>query len=499
MSIKKKFTVGLLWGIVGSSANNLVSFLVFSIIARVVEQEALGVVAFAMIFIDMGRYVVHIGFPDVLIQRPDWDDKFGSVCFWTNIAAAVILTSLAAFVIAPIVDAHFAKGSGLVLTILSICYFIDASRTVHESKLRREFKYKNLAARSVAAGLISGVVGVTLALNGYGIWALVAQRLTASSMTTILTWIASGWRPSFYWTSKGMGTLLASGARYGAAGLIGGLNLKTADLVIGVILGPLAVATYRVGARGFEALSQLAITPLRSAALSAFSRIAAGDSNGIASAYLKATKFCALFACPVFFGSAAISEEFVWLVFGPKWQPSSYIMAVLALSVGPAVFSYLSQPAMTAAGESRQVLRANIAVLLSTVAFCLLFINWGLTAVAIGITARAHVAMFFNLALLKRVLGVSPKDAILSVAPAYLSCLAMFALILLAKYYLFQNMSIPLRAVSMVALGGILYPTILLIFSRKYVGSAITEIGDMFPTLAPVLGRVARIGGRNKS
>lgn len=483
MSIKRKFAVSLFWAIAGNGANNIISFVIFSILARVVEPGQLGVVAFAMVFIELGRFVVQGGFAALLVQRPEWDEMTASTCFWTNIGVAAILAAIVSVVAGPVLDTYFSAGTGSVLTVLSACYLIDASRAIHEAWLRRHFKFRNLALRATVANLVAGVIGVSLAVSGFGIWALVAHRLSSSLMTSILTWVLAGWNPRFSWSLPVYKSIVLDGLRLVFAGLFEILNKRTSDLIIGSLLGPVAIATFRVGNRGFDALIQLAIIPLRSAALSAFSRVE-GGAAGIGEAYLKASKFCALVATPIFLGSAVISDEFVTLVFGPRWATSAQVMAALSLAVLPSIIEYLLAPALTGAGKPDAVLRLHVAIFVGTIAACLFGVQFGLVAVAIAIAVRAHITLLYDLHLLKTVLHLSGRKILMTIFPAFMSGILMAAAGLVMARFFFASLRPEVSLICKIAVCMVIYPALLLLFWRRYTLSAVSEVSQMFPGIA---------------
>jgi len=183
MSIKANFAKSGMWMVTGAIFNNLSSTAIFIVLARLLTPVQFGIVAFATIFIDLSRVLVVAGIPDALIQRKEWDDKVASSAFWTNIAIASLICALIGGIATPIsyfvYDATFA----LVLLALSLALFVEAITAVHTAKLRREFRYKAIASRNMAANVLGGAIGIALAWIGWGVWALVVSRLLSASIT----------------------------------------------------------------------------------------------------------------------------------------------------------------------------------------------------------------------------------------------------------------------------------------------------------------------------
>jgi O-antigen/teichoic acid export membrane protein len=488
-SLKRDFAAGVVWSVIGNGANNIISFIVFAIIANVVSPTVLGVASFAIVLVELGRLLNTAGIPELLIQRPVWDDDYAAVAFWVNISLAVALTLVSCGIVAPIIDMTFAAGSGIALIVLSGCFLIDAVRVVQEAKLRREFKYRSLAARGSIAGLVSGLLGVVLALTGYGLWALIAQRLLHSALMTILTWYASDWRPRLFWSSAELGQMLSNGSRLMTVGLLSTLSVRLPDLILGSVLGPVALAVFRVGSRGYDALIQLIVYPVANASTSGFSRVAVDGS--INDAYIRATQFAALLGYPVFFGAAATAEPFVRIAFGDNWSQASYVMAAMCMIVGPATLGYMVRPALTSLKRTHELLLINVFVVVTVAISCVAGLPFGAAGIAIALAIRAHLAVIFNLRILQRELGMEPMKLLATVFPPYVAAWTMAIVVLAVDYLLTQGWSDWAKLFAMIVAGAVVYPLVLWFVWRQYLQLALHEIGVMFPRLAGMLRRFA--------
>src|SRR5262249_6436758 len=163
--------------------------------------------------------------------------------------------------------------------------------------------------------------------------------------------------------------------------------------------------------------------PLNTTTLSAFSRVR--ESGSVAQAYLRVTKVCALLACPVYFGAAAVGPEFIVVCFGAKWSDSGSVMMCLAFLGAAALLNNFSQAALTAMGETRLVFYQALFGLITNALLVLATVWFGVTAVAAGIAIRAYLVNPFILWALKRGLGLSPWRALRGIAPPALSSVLM--------------------------------------------------------------------------
>lgn len=479
MSIAKKFAESSLWVVLGNASNNLISFLIFVVLARLLDASSIGLVAFALIFIEIGRILVFGGLPEAMVQRKEWEDDVASVSFTANLLASVVFFVLMATVAAPLISAYYQPEAGPVLACLAAICVIDAARAVHEAKLRREFRYKPLAARMSIATTISGLAGIALAFAGYGVWSLVVQRLLNAVALTLLSWQAARWTPRLMLSRRILGELSGFIIHLTPARLLTVVTTKVAEFVVGLVLGPAAIAYYRVGSRGLEVITQMTVAPIQQAALSAFSRLPDVASIGVA--YSRVTRASAIFACPVYLGAAVIAPDFVAVVFGPQWQPSAAIMTALALAVGSLSLAYFIQPALTAANRPKYVLYSTIGSFLATLTAALTSVWYGVLMVAITNAALQYVVLPFRMRLLSTALQLDWRRPVAGVMPALLAAVVMAGLVHLLRIYVLADVAPMLRAVLCALAGGLIYALLLLVFARGHVRALIADIAPLLP------------------
>jgi teichuronic acid exporter len=481
MNFKRQFAVNAFWSSIGNGASSLISFVVFAIVVHLVDAEAVGIVAFAMVFIMFGRVFVEAGTSELILRRKDFDERYASVAFWLSLIISAIAVLFFAFILAPLIDRVFAPGSGIVLAVLSLSFFVDASRVVHEAKFRRDFKYRALAIRYMVGTLASGIVGVWAAYAGYGVWALVAQRLVASVVTTVVTWLSSSWRPSLLWSREFASEQIVHGV-----GLLGASTLKiiiqrVPELALGVAQGPLSVAIYGVGIRTYEALYQLTAFPLLSAAMSSFARLP--DRESLAKAYISTTGFFSTFSFPLFFGTAIIAEQLVPLFFGQKWQTSGLVLIALAVSAPPSILGILLHPLLNALGRTALIFKLNLGSALVMLAACAIFAPHGPVIVAIVLAVRIYLGLVCIFFVLKREVGIDPRTILRANAPPFISSLAMLAVTFAIRHLLPANLPTLLVLAILVLVGALTYMATMILVFPRHSGRVAQEASEMFPGL----------------
>lgn len=492
MTLKKQLGSSTAWMSLAASANSVISFIIFIVLSRILMPSDIGLVAFALIIVELGKIIVNAGFSQAVVQKTEWDDKYASTCFYLNIVFSILVTLVVVFVAAPLSGKHYEPQAELIVKILSIIFFIEGLKAVHEGKLKREFAFKIIAIRTILSGLIPGAVGIYMALNDFGVWALVAQQLLNQIVVTILTLSTAKWMPSLTFSVMHAKQLLNFASPLMLSQLISNLSSKIVELLIGVIIGPAALGFYRVGGRALYILQDIVLKPFEHTALSALSRI-----NGItlqAAGTVRMMRLSSYLTFPIFFGAAAVGPEFITLAFGEKWQESGNIMTVLAMGIAPLVIVLHVNAALTASGNSRVVMSlAGIALIVNCV-LGVITVPFGLMAAAWGFTIRSYLMAGINLYYFRTIFGTQLTHLMRSLVPSFLASVFMFFIVLASKE-LFGTEFIPaLRIVLLCLIGGISYGLLMALAFRAETKNFLKESLDIAPAkIKPYITTVQRL------
>ena len=192
---KLGLTKGLRWSVYEVYGAQFASFFISIILARLLSPKDFGLVGIAMGAIAVLRSFVSLGFSEALIQDRKASSSAANSIFTLNLLTG-ILTSLCLFLSAPILAKYFDNPELLrIIQFLSILNLIEGTAKVQSALFTKTLNFRTLAIRKLIAQLFSGILAVILAIQGFGVYALVAQFLVRETISTILLWKQSMWRP----------------------------------------------------------------------------------------------------------------------------------------------------------------------------------------------------------------------------------------------------------------------------------------------------------------
>jgi PST family polysaccharide transporter len=435
MSLKGQIAKGSLWVLLGGAGQQLISFAIFIYVARLLNPEVLGIVAFAVIAVELASYVARWGQVEFL-QR----GRGEATSFWITIGTGL----LASLVILAVGVGVAARPNGTqlagILMWLSPLPLLQGASAVPEALLRRRLDFRSLAVRSWIATIMGGGAAIAIAQLRPGVEVLVGQRFVTAVVQFVALWAMMRGMPRFAFIREDVPLLVRGGFQILVASLSGVVNARVADGLTGAFLGAGPLGLLRVGWRFLDAIAQVAITPVAGVALSSFSQMG-DDLAGLRRAYLRMTQLMSLVALPMFFGLGAVAEPLIRQVFGAQWLGATVVLQFLGVLMIGGMVNYLFAPVMIAVGRSDIVMRQSLVQLGLTFAAISIGVRFGLTGVMAAHSLRAFAVAIYNAGALKRVVGISPRQIANTLAPPTVACAFMWAGVALFSQILDTYMS----------------------------------------------------------
>jgi O-antigen/teichoic acid export membrane protein len=427
-SIGSKAMRGVMWTTIQSLVIRLSGFLVFLVLARLLAPAQFGLLAAAQVFIALSSTLAEAGFSRTLVQRPRLRaahlDSALLVAGTIGVSLAIALVAAA-----PEISAlYHLPGLRPVLTALAVVPVFTAISSVPESLLRRQLRFRSVAMRGMSSVVLSGVLGVGLALAGAGVWALVAQSISQVAIASIVLWALVGWRPSRHWEWDAIRELMSFGTQVMGISLLNFLNRRTGEFMIGILLGPVSLGLFSVGMKILSLCMDLLVRNVQKVALPVFSRVAEQPAR-LAHAYLRATGFTTFVAMPGFALLGLFGNQLTVLIFGEKWVAAGPLMSILAF-IGPVQsVAIFNNSIMLATGHSRRALQwTTLTAVLNVIGF-VVSAHFGIQVVAAVYVCTAWALLPIGLYLVRSVSAVRFFDQVRTFGVPFLGCAAMLVVV----------------------------------------------------------------------
>lgn len=465
MTLRRQATEGMLWSLTQRTGVQITSFIVFLFLSRLLAPEAFGLFSLALVYVMFGMIFIDQGLSQAIVQRKELVPDDLNTAFWSSVAGGFIMAAIGIMLAVPIATIYKEPELAPVLRVASISLIFLALGRTQAAILRRNLSLDRLAARTLTAEVLGGVVGIMFALRGFGVWSLVARSLARDASGMLLIWWISDWRPALSFSRAKYRQLFAFGKSIMGDRALQFANRNTDKILIGLLLGTTALGFYTIAAQVVALLNKLFFESFASVAFPVYSRIQE-QTERIPGALYEGTRYLALLAFPAFIGVSLLSEELVIVLFGSRWAPSIPVLRVLALTGVVQATVFLIGPLLLALGApggrlALSGLRATIGIVAILAAS-----SSGLVAISAGLVVRDLLVVPAFLWAARRTAGITIRRYVIQLRPAIIGSAIMLVAVLIAKGLLDLDVSLAALLVYSL-LGALIYAFSIRIFEPR--------------------------------
>ena len=383
-SLKAQGTKAFLWDFLGKMVRQGMGFIVTIFLARLLEPSDFGLIAMIVVIIGIASVFTDVGLDEALIQRRRVHSAHYSSVFYFNIAVGSLLTLITYFSASGISGFYNNEQLIPLVQVLSPLFIINAFSSMQTTRLRKELNYALLTKITLISSLTSGIVGVSLAFWGAGVWSLVAQTLTIGIMYNILIWTAGHWKPSLKFSWKALTQLWGFGFRMFLSGILDSTFAKLDFLIIGKLFAPATLGFFERATSLNNIVAQYSSGSLIAVLFPVLSKVQ-NDLPKFQNIVLKSLGIISFVAFLLLGGLYLVAEELIVLLFSEKWLPSVEFFKILILSGFSYPISTLLVIVLISRGNSKTILRLYIyKASIFSLNFVVLYI-WGIDTYLYGL------------------------------------------------------------------------------------------------------------------
>src|ERR1039458_10220519 len=334
-------------------------FFISIIVARILSPHEFGLIALVMVFISFGQVLIDGGFSNALVQSERADEACCSSVFFCNIVigvgCAISLSLCAPFV------AHFYNEPELlhIIPTLSLNFIITSCGLVYSALLVKQLQFKSLAHISVISTVVSGAVGVLLAVNQFGVWSLVGQALTAQLAQLLGLWSFTVWRPRACFEWAAIKVVAPFGSRVLMSTLIDSLYINLNVIAIGKLFTPTTLGFYsradtlwNMTMSNFSSIVSSVAFPILSTIKDSPERLKRALKNAV--------EMLAFVSYPAAVGLVAVAHPLVLALLAKKWEPCVPFLQLLGGVWVLYPMHAISGSVLLAQGQSKLYLRLQL-------------------------------------------------------------------------------------------------------------------------------------------
>ena len=473
--LKKNTLSGLMWKFFENFGTQLINFIIQLVLARLLLPEDYGTIAITAVFILIAQVFIQTGFSAAIIQKKTLSDlEINSVFHAGWIIAVVIYITV--FLASPFVGSFYQDT--LLVNVLRVQAFlivITAFSSVQNALLIRNFEFKKSFVYRFIAVMMQGALGIMLALNGFGVWAIVYSNILNASIITLCFWFIVKWKPKkeFSWTAfKG---LFSYSYRVFMTTLINTLFNNLQSLIIGKQYSKESLGYYN---RGYQIPMLIMVNTdgaINSVMFSSLSKVQDNQSQ-LLSMYRRSIRSSVFIIFPMMIGLIAIAEPLTLFLLTDKWKDSVPFLQLVSIICMTWPFSMLYQ-LLNAQNRERLSFWINFLSKIVAVIAMVIAMNYSIYLFVLSALVGQLVSVGIGFVVAKRIYNYRIIDQIYDAMLSLIPALVMGSLVF-SMNYLIDSLFI--RLVIQGLTGVISYVIISYLLNRETMLYLIKSVHDLF-------------------
>lgn len=402
--LKKKTVSGFAYKMMERIGAQGVNFIVSIVLARILMPEEYGIISLVLVLITLLDVFVTYGFGNSLIANKNSDNVDFSTCFYFGIFLSIIVYTVV-FLGAPVV-ANFYNIELLtpVLRVMGLRIPIAAVNSVQQAYVSKHMMFKKFFISTSIGTVLSGIIAIIMAYQGFGVWALVEQYLGNVVCDTVCLWIIVGWRPIRAFSFERLKKIYDYGWKILVVGLIDTGYNQLRSLVIAKKYTSSDLAYYNKGNQ-FPSLGMSVIEPTVNGVL--FPALSQCSDNqeemrGITQRMIMMSTYIVF---PMLIGLMVVAKQLVIVLLTEKWLPCVIFLQIGCLAFMFRPLQFINNSVIKAAGESGLLLKLDVLKKTIGILLLLVSINYGVEGIAISLVITNVISTIINIAPNRRILN----------------------------------------------------------------------------------------------
>lgn len=464
-TLKLQTKKGLYWKFAEQFANYGMQFVIGIVMARLLSPEDFGITALPAVFLSVAGIFAGAGFGSAMIRKPELTEDDLATAFYYSIGVGGVCYILL-FISSPwIANFYNAPVLKSLIRVTALGFLYGPLGTPQRIILQRRLDFKTPAKISVVCKLSSGIVGITMAFNGYGVWALTISSLLSGIVGLCLNCYVVRWLPQTGWSKKSFSYLWGYGNKLMASWLLGTLYENIVPVFVGKYYSPAQLGIYN-RALGYANLPSKNVTGvLQSVTFPVLSKIQ-GNNDDLAYIYRKILRVAAFIVFPMMLLLSALARPLVIVIITEKWESCIILLQIMCFSMMWYPIHAINLNLLQVTGRSDLFFRLEMVKKSYGLIILAITLPFGLVALCIGDVISSLFSLVLNTWYTGKLIHVGYWKQMGDVLPILGMSLFMYFSVSLFCYIV-HNMYI--QIIGGILLGAVIYIGMAIILKRDEI------------------------------
>ena len=374
--LKERTAKGLMWGAINNLTSQLLMALIGIILGRLLTPADYGMVGMLAIFTAITGSLQESGFTAALTNLKEATHREYNAVFWTSTGISILLY-LVLYISAPLIADYFHQPGLIPLSRLVFASLLLAGIGIaHAAYMFRNMMNREKAITGFFALVGSGIIGITLALNGYSYWSLAWQQFAYICIINIGRLYYVRWMPSFHIDLSPIREMIGFSSKILITNIINQVNNNILSFIFGRLFTAGAVGNYTQAAKWNTMGHSLISGTMQQVAQPVLASINEEENRQL-NVFRKMLRFTAFLSMPAMLGLAFIAD-FIVVLLGEQWTDSVPLLRMLCISGAFLPIHTLYQNLFISHGRSDTYMWCSVALVITQIVVVMVFATWGI-------------------------------------------------------------------------------------------------------------------------
>ena len=458
-TLKDKAAKGVFWGSLNNGLQQILNLIFGIVLCRILSAEEYGLVGMLTVFTIIAAVFQDSGFSAALANKKDIKHEDYNAVFWFSLSLSVLMYIIL-FAASSVISSFFDEPRLLLLSrVVFLSIIISGISVVPSAYLFKNLKIKERAIADISSLVVSGCIGIIMAMNGFSYWGLAIQTLVYVFISTCLKWYFIKWWPSFRIDLSPLKEMWGFSIKIFFTNIFFHISNQIYTVILGRYYSPAQVGFYTQGNKWQNMGSGLTTGIFTHLTQPLFVQAEVQNSDPV-KVFRKLLRFAAFLSFPLMCGLAFIGGEFVEIALGEKWLPCVPILQILCVWGAMLPIWRLYNELLVSKGRSDYYLKINLWVGLLQILFAFLLYPYGIHKMLLVYLLVNFSGLFVCHYYANKVIGLRFFHVLKDILPYLLITLGVYAVSYLLVFYI-ENLYI--RFVLKLFIPVALYSTVMIL------------------------------------
>ncbi len=429
-TLKEKTAKSLFWGALNNGTMQVLNAIIGIFLARLLSLADYGLVGMLAVFTAVAGALQESGFTAALanMEKPSAND-YNAVFWFSTLASCFSYTIL--FFAAPLIAAFFHHPELVALSrFLFASLLFSALGTAPTAYLFKNMIVRETTILRVLSLVLSGIVGIALAFQGYAYWSLAWQQFLFIALMSIGRFFITPWHPTLSINFAPIKRMFSFSYKLLLTTIVNALSQNLLTFIFGRFYPAKAVGNFSQAFKWDTMASTFVAGTIAMVAQPILVEVNKERDRQV-QVFRKMLRFTAFLAFPAMFGLAMIANEFIVLLLSEKWVDSIPLLRILCVSGAFIPFYTMYQNLIVSRGKSAIYMWCTIAPVVIQLATVVACFHYGIVVMVQIYTLVTILWLFVWQYFAHREIGIRLFDVLKDILPY----LAISLLVMLITYF----------------------------------------------------------------